>query len=85
MAGVYNLISLAVMCVSTYIIGRSCGGSRVAASLSVLVLLTVPMIQFQTFSNYIDLLGELLNGIRRVLSPSSAADPGRGAEVAPMA
>jgi hypothetical protein len=53
-----NWIALAVLAISTYLLAQRIGHeNRLVSALIVLLLLSVPMVEFQTFSAYVDLFG----------------------------
>ena len=55
---VVNWIALAVLVISTYVLARRVTrGNHLASAIVVLVLLSIPMVEFQTFSAYVDLFG----------------------------
>ena len=53
----FNLVALVITCCACYLISLKCGGGRIAAMISVLTVLSVPIITFQTFRAYVDLYG----------------------------
>jgi hypothetical protein len=57
LAEVSNLASAAGLGAGGYLIGRGIGASRSAAWAGVLLILSVPVVLYQTFSSYVDLFG----------------------------
>jgi hypothetical protein len=58
LAPLVNFFALAVLALSTYVIAaRLVSGNRVAAYTAMLVMLSLPMVEFQAFSAYVDLFG----------------------------
>jgi hypothetical protein len=79
LAPLVNFFALAVLALSTYVIAaRLVGGNRIAAYTATLVLLSLPMVEFQAFSAYVDLFGTafLAAALALFLSSRDAEMPG---------
>jgi hypothetical protein len=57
LAALMNLPAALIMALSVFHISSRLGASRPASILAALMALSIPMIAFQTFSNYVDLFG----------------------------
>lgn len=57
LAAVMNLPAALIMALSVFYVSSRLGASRPASILAALMALSIPMIAFQTFSNYVDLFG----------------------------
>ena len=57
LATLFNLIAVVILVYACYLIVLKCGASRVAAFICALILSSIPIVNFQAFSGYIDLYG----------------------------
>ena len=57
LAPLFSSISTVILACSCYLIALKCGASRRGGFIATLILLSLPIIQFQTFSTYVDLYG----------------------------
>lgn len=57
LAPLVNWLAVLVLGYSAYVIGMHIAGNRTAALGAVVVVLSIPIVQFQTFSGYVDLFG----------------------------
>jgi len=57
LAVLFNCLSLIVLALAVYVIAHECSRDRIASQVAVLILLTIPLFQFQAYSAYVDLAG----------------------------
>lgn len=83
---VVNLFAAVVLALATYLIAdRIAGGNKIAASAAAVIALSLPIVEFQAFSGYVDLFGSafLLAAVALFLNRGEVEESGPGENARP--